>query len=329
MHKKKIIIIAAVVVLAIIAAVIFGALRGPRDKDIMELSGNVEVTQPNVGFKIPGRIVELVVDEGGVVKRGDLMAKLDDRELVSLVAQGKAQVLEAQTRLSELIKGSRTQEVEQAKALVNAREADMIRNRKEFDRASRLLPEGAISTSHYDAVKSAYDSSTALHKSALEQLSLVREGPRKEDIEMARHRLEQATAALAISEEKLRDCTLYAPIDGIILKKNVELGEIVQAGVPAFTVGDLKRPWIKVYVKEDKIALVKLGQKAKISVDSYKDKTFSGEVTYISSDAEFTPKTVQTKEERVKLVYGVKVQVRNDNMDLKPGMPADVRISLK
>jgi len=131
------------------------------------------------------------------------------------------------------------------------------------------------------------------------------------------------------SEERLKDTTLYAPISGVVLRKNVELGEILSAGTPVFTIGDLENPWVKVYVKEDKLGQVKLGHKADVRVDSFKNKTYEGTVTFISSEAEFTPKNVQTEEERVKLVFGVKVKVKNENGELKPGMPADVRITME
>ncbi|WP_318258534.1 efflux RND transporter periplasmic adaptor subunit [Geobacter anodireducens] len=122
---------------------------------------------------------------------------------------------------------------------------------------------------------------------------------------------------------------LKTPVKGVVLRKNVEGGETVTAGTPIFTVGDLEHPWVKIYVKEDKLGLVKLGQKAEVTVDTYPGKTFEGVVTYISPEAEFTPKNVQTQEERVKLVFGIKVNVDNPNQELKPGMPADVRIRLR
>jgi len=160
-------------------------------------------------------------------------------------------------------------------------------------------------------------------------LSLAQEGTRKEEIKIAEHRAEQARAALSASEVRFKDTVIYAPMAGVVMRKNVEIGETVGQGISVFTIGDLTNPWIKVYVKEDKLGLVKLGQKAKITIDAYKGKTYEGVVSYISSEAEFTPKTVQTPEERVKLVFGVKVQVKNEAGDLKPGMPADVRIVLK
>ena len=295
----------------------------------MLLSGNVEITETNVGFKIPGRVIEIPVEEGSVVKEGDVLARLDGAELSSVVAQNRASLQEASARLSELKEGSRTQEIEQAKANVIAQEAELKRVKQDYERADVLYKNGAISKAQFDASKSAYDVRVATHKSAQEALSLAQEGARKGDIKIGEHRVEQAKAGLAASETRSKDTVIYAPIAGVVLRKNVEVGETVSQGIPVFTIGDLKSPWIKVYVKEDKIGLIKLGQKAQISVDSYKDKTYEGVVSYISSEAEFTPKTVQTPEERVKLVFGVKIRIKNENDELKPGMPADVRILLK
>jgi len=294
----------------------------------MRLSGNVEVTEANIGFKTSGRVIKLLVDEGSDVKEGDLLARLDNAEIAALVAQNKAAMKEAEMRLRELKAGARSQEVEQAKANVSAQEAELKKVRQEYERADILYRNGAISASQFDVAKSAYDSRTALHKNARETLSLVNEGPRKEDIKIAEHRVEQNRAILAASEERFKDTSIYAPVAGIVLRKNVELGETVAPGVPVFTIGDLKNPWIKVYVKEDKLALVKQGQKATITVDTYKGKSYEGIVSYISSEAEFTPKTVQTREERVKLVFAVKVRAKNEKGELKPGMPADVNILL-
>ena len=327
--KKKKILIAAIVVVVGIAIYLIINLRNHRDDGSMLLSGNVEITETNVGFKIPGRVIEIPVEEGSVVKEGDVLARLDGAELSSVVAQNRASLQEASARLSELKEGSRTQEIEQAKSNVIAQEAELKRVKQDYERADVLYKNGAISKAQFDAAKSAYDVRTATHRSAQEALSLAQEGARKGDIKIGEHRVEQAKAGLAVSETRSRDTVIYAPIAGVVLRKNVEVGETVSQGIPVFTIGDLKSPWIKVYVKEDKIGLIKLGQKAQISVDSYKDKTYEGVVSYISSEAEFTPKTVQTPEERVKLVFGVKIRIKNENDELKPGMPADVRIVLK
>ena len=157
---------------------------------------------------------------------------------------------------------------------------------------------------------------------------MTKEGPTKQSIRAAEYRVEQAKAALLSAEKRLSDTTIFAPLSGVILNKNVEPGEILTQGAPVYTIGDLENPWIKVYVKEDKLGLIKLGQAAEVTIDSFPNKFFDGAVTYISPQAEFTPKTVQTKEERVKLVFAVKVSVKNLNGELKPGMPADVRLLL-
>ena len=327
--KKKIIplaVIAAAVIVAVIVVMSF--VRG-RDDGTMKLSGNVEVTECNVGFKVAGKIRALKVDEGARVKEGDLIAELSSGDVKALVDQNRAALEEARVKLAELKAGSRRQEIVKARADSASLEAELVKARKDFERAGTLYENGAISASRFDAAKSAYETRLGQLKSARQQQSLVEEGPRREDIRAAELRVKQLEALVSNTEEKLADTRLYAPISGVVFRKNVELGEIVQPGAAVFTIGDLDRPWVKVYVKEDKLALVKLGQKARITVDTYKDRSYEGTVTFISSDAEFTPKNVQTQEERVKLVFGVKVTVTNRDQELKAGMPADVRISLK
>ncbi|MCK9227491.1 MAG: efflux RND transporter periplasmic adaptor subunit [Syntrophorhabdaceae bacterium] len=330
MIPKKRLVPVVIIAVIVIAAVIF-TVRYMRNHDdgTMRLSGNVEVTEHNIGFKVPGKVMELNVDEGDRVKQGDLLAKLSSADVKALVDQNRAAFEEAKVKLAELKAGSRKQEIGRARAESASLEAELMRARKDFERAEVLYDNGAISASRFDAAKSAYETRLGQVKSAKQQQSLVEEGPRREDIRAAELRVQQLTALVANTEDKLADTRLYAPITGIVFRKNVELGEIVQPGAAIFVVGDLEHPWVKVYVKEDKLSLIKLGQKARITVDTYKDRYYDGTVTFISSDAEFTPKNVQTQEERVKLVFGVKVTVKNKDQELKPGMPADVRILLR
>ncbi len=327
--KKRLIPAAVIAVLVIVAIIVIVRYVRNRDDGTMKLSGNIEVTECNIGFKVPGKIVKLNVDEGARVNKGDLLAELSSADVKALVDQMRAALEEAKVRLGELKSGSRHQEIGRARADAASVEAELVRARKDFERAEMLYNNGAISASRFDAARSAYETRLAQVKSARQQQSLVEEGPRKEDIKAARLKVEQLAALLANTEEKLADTRLYAPITGVVFRKNVEPGEIVQPGAAVFVVGDLDHPWVKVYVKEDSLSLVKLGQKARITVDTYKDHYYDGTVTFISSDAEFTPKNVQTQEERVKLVFGVKVTVQNKNQELKPGMPADVRIILR
>ncbi len=327
--KKWMTVIVILVVVVIAAVLLSGRFWKQRDQGVISLSGNVEVTEVDTGFKISGRIVDLLTDEGKLVQKGGKIAVLESAELESLMAQSRAVLSEALAKLEELKTGSRPQEIAQAAANMKAAEAELVKAKKDYERAERLYTNEAISASQLDAAKSVHDSWVEKVKAAGEQLSLLKEGPRKEVIKAAEDHVQSARAALRVTEERLGDTTLFAPVSGVVLKKNVESGEVVQSGTPVFTIGEIDDPWIKVYIKEDKLALVKLGQRATITVDTYRDKVYEGTVSYISSQAEFTPKTVQTQEERVKLVFGVKVRVKNINQELKPGMPADVNIHLR
>ncbi len=270
-------IMAGIVITTGIVVAMFLRHENTRNQEGLVLSGNVEVTEVDVGFKIPGRVQSLYTDEGKKVVKGDRIAALDSTELESVVTQNRASVQNA--------------------------EAQYEKTRKDLDRYSVLYRNGVVSPQQMDSAKTAYDV-------AVSQLRMSR-------------------ASLETAEVRFRDAVIYAPLNGVVIRKNVEEGETVGAGTSVFTIGDLENPWVKVYVKEDKLGLVKLGQNAEISVDTYPMKSYEGTVTYISSEAEFTPKNVQTKEERVKLVFGVKVSVKNQNDELKPGMPADVRILQK
>ncbi len=274
---KKRIIVAIIAALIIAGVAAYQYLKNSRDEGTLELSGTVEVTEVNLGFKVAGKVAELIVDEGQRVKKGDRLAALDSAEMEHIVAQNSAAV-----------------------AVV---EAEQERARKDFDRAVALVESGVLPPQQLDTAKKSYDSAMAQHR--------------------------QARSALSASRDRLGDMVVLAPVSGVILRKNSEVGETVAAGAAVYSLGDLENPWIKVYVKEDKLGLVKLGQRAVVMTDSFPKKTYSGTVTTISSEAEFTPKNVQTKEERVKLVFALKVSVKNENEELKPGMPADVKINMR
>lgn len=298
------------------------------EENAIVVSGNVEVTQVDVGFTLSGRIQAMWVEEGERVQKGALLAQLENAELESIVEQNRAMLQEAEVRLADLKTGARSQEIEEARANVNAIEAELSKAKKDFERANALYKENLVPASQLDAARSAYNAAKARHQQALESLSLVKAGPTKDAIKASEFQVKQAEAALKASEERLKNTLITAPISGIILEKNAEIGEIIAQGTPVYTIGDLANPWIKVYIKEDKLGLVSLGQETEVSIDSFPNKTYRGKVTHIASEAEFTPKNVQTQEERVKLVFEVKVSVENRNGELKPGMPADVKILL-
>lgn len=327
MRKK--VIIAVLVVLAGLAVFLFTRINKPAEEGALAVSGNVEVTEVNVGFKLSGRLTGLYVEEGQKVAIGDRLASIESSELESRVLQSRAYLDETKARLSELKAGARPQELKQAKTEVESAAAELEKAEKDLKRGEMLFENGAISAQQMETIIKTFDVLVSRHNKALESLSLLKEGARKEVLEAAETRVRQAEAALAVAEAALKETEIYAPVTGVVLRRNAEAGESVFAGMPVYTIADLSSPWIKVYVKEDKLGLVKLGQKAEIKIDSYPDKKYDGTVTYISSEAEFTPKNVQTEEERVKLVFGLKVSVKNENDELKPGMPADVRIAFK
>jgi HlyD family secretion protein len=376
--KKLVIWLLLVIVVAGALAYQFIRSRWNRASDVIRVSGNIEVTEAQASFRIAGRVQERLVSEGETIKAGQIIARLDNTELtqeVSLrraeveavqaalaellagsrveeIAQAEASFQRAESRLNELLAGSRSQEIAAAEAEVRRAKAETERLRLEEERARKLYNGGFISDQEHDLARTNYEVAQARQKETEENLKLVKEGPRKEEIEQARAalreakerlilvrkgprsetidqaraRLKQAAKSLSLAETRLDYATLVSPLSGVVLSKNVEPGEYVAPGTPVVTVGDLEDVWLRAYVNETDLGRVKVGQGARVTTDSYPGKIYEGKISFIASEAEFTPKNVQTEKERVKLVYRVKVDIRNPHMELKPGMPADGEI---
>lgn len=294
-----------------------GAIRG---------SGIIEVTQVDVSFEVPGRMVERFVDEGVMLDRGEPVARLDDREYRLQVERATGARAAAEARYKMVRAGMRGQEVEQALAALDAADSDLRLQQREHDRAAKLFRDGIVSETDLDRVRTALENARAAQARATAQLGMLREGFRIEEIELARAQFQQATAELELAELNLARCQLFAPAAGRVLSKSREPGEMVQPGTPVVTVGDLTRPWVNLYVGERDLGNVRLGMKARVTVDSHPDQPFPGTVRFVADRAEFTPKNIQTPDERVKLVYRVKVEVETNEGILKPGMPADAEL---
>lgn len=294
---------------------------------LLEVSGNFEVTEVELSFRLPGWVEQRPVDEGMIVHKGDLIAALDDTELKQEVALRQAALANAEAALAQLLAGSRPEEITQAKAAVDAAKADMERLKIDNERLKELYGRGVAGVQEYDNARFLYDAAAAKLKQAEDTYTLVVKGPRDELKDQARARVEQDRQALKQAQTHLGFTRLDCPLDGVVLSKNTEAGEYVAAGTPIVTVGDLKDIWLRAYVDETDMQ-VKLGQRATITTDAYPGEKFIGRITFISSQAEFTPKNVQTKKERVKLVYRIKISVDNASLKLKPGMPADAVIDL-
>jgi HlyD family secretion protein len=381
-----------IVLAAAVAGVYAFRSAGRTPENRIVVSGNIELTEVDIAFKTAGRLVERTVDEGDPVKKGQLIARLDREQLLAQRAreqaglelaqsqlaqagtalewqkatvtsdleQRNADVRSNEARLEELRTGSRPQEKQEARAAVEAAQAEFDRAAKDWDRAQTLYKNDDISTSQYDQFRSRWQNADATLKQAREREALVLAGPRTEQVQAAQSQVERARAsvgvgeanrleikrreqeltgrradidrsraAIALIDTQLADTEAVSPVDGVVLVKAADVGEVLAPGTTVVTVGDIEHPWLRGYINESDLGKVKLGSKVKVTTDSYPGKVYDGRVTFIASEAEFTPKQIQTKQERVKLVYRVKIEVENSRHELKSNMPADAEIVLE
>jgi HlyD family secretion protein len=220
------------------------------------------------------------------------------------------------------------EEIEASKAALEQATADLRRLEPDEARLRDLHQKGILSLRDYEVSRASLEASRAKVRQLDQQYTLVRKGPRAEDIAQLKARSEQASQALALATTQLGYATLTAPTPGLILSKNIEPMEYVAPGTSVVTMADLGLVWLRAYVEEADLGRVKVGQKAVITSDSFPGKHYEGRVSFISSQAEFTPKSVQTRKERAKLVYRIKIEIPNPAMELKPGMPVDAKITL-
>lgn len=326
--SKKLLIVPALVILSLVALLVknqefdFNGNRIP-------ISGNIEVREVDVSFKIPGQVVDRLVSEGEKVSEDQQVATLDDIELKQRVILREAEILAAKAALLELVRGYLPEEIAQAEAKLQQADADLKRLEADYTRQKQLYEKKVISDREFDQSQSYYAVAKAKHQEAVEHLSLLRKGVREEKIKQASAKLKVAKQSLALDQTRLGYAQLTTPVSGYVLSENVEAGEFVAAGTPVVTVGNLDDVWLRAYIDETDLGRIKLGQRVEVTTDSYPDKIYEGTITFISPVAEFTPKNVQTKKERVKLVYRVKVNLENPNHELKPGMPADGMILIE
>ena len=326
--KRKIALLVAL--LALVGAALFAGLGLVREKGGGGLvaNGTIEATEVEVSSKLPGRLAQLLVKEGDQVQANQVIARLDTSEIETEVAQHQATVARAEAQLRELLAGSRLQEIEEARANLEQAEHNLNLAKDEWDRLDSLFKEGAISAQERDRAKNRVEVASSQVKATRERYELIRIGPRSEVIEAARHERDRAKAALGMAQVRLRDSTILAPLAAIVLIKRAEQGEVVNPGFPIVVLINPDDLWLRVYIPESEIGLVGIGQAAAVTVDSFPNRRFEGKVIEISSKAEFTPRTVQTKKERVNLVFGVKISLDNRERLLKPGMPADTEIKV-
>jgi len=389
MNKRLIPVLLIVVVGG--AALLYWKPWKKTDDGRIVLSGNIEMTEVDVAFKVPGRLIERNFGEGDSVPKGAVVARLDREQLMqqkaqaeAAIAMAEAQLGQAQTsvsfsrettvadvavrkadlgatqaKLQELRNGSRPEEIRDAEAAVQSAEAEVQRASADSQRADTLLKSDDISKQQFDQARQRRVAADALLKSARQREALVKQGPRAEVVSAASSQVDRAQAAVRFSEAgtidvrrreqevmarradlarlkaqlgqlevQIQDTVARAPVGGIVLVKAADAGEVIAAGTTVLTIGDLDHPWLRGYIHERDLGRVKIGMPVKVKTDSWPGKVFDGKLTFIASEAEFTPKQIQTQEERVKLVYRVKVELDNRSRELKSNMPADAEIVL-
>jgi HlyD family secretion protein len=235
---------------------------------------------------------------------------------------------ETEAQLTLLIKGLRDKEVERVWETFLESQVLLKDSEREYKRIQKLFDEGVVDLGSRDKAEAVYESAQKRYAIAGKNYEIAKEGSRKEEIQAGEAVKEAAEAQVQLIERQLEDATITIPLHGVISERYVEVGELVSVGSLMATVIDLKHVWVMAYVSEINLGNVKLGQEGKVKVDSFPEKEFIGKVTYISPEAEFTPKNIQTKEERVTLVFGVKIELDNPDQELKLGMPADAILAL-
>jgi HlyD family secretion protein len=396
----------------------------------LTVTGTIEAREVDLSPKMAARVAAIPVEEGSRVRRGDLVVRLDDAELLADVARLEAAVRLAQAQLKDLLAGARREElaeataqvsraeaqladllagarreeiqaarqivaeaearlrdieagarepeIEEARSAVSSAEATRVWTEREYERFKSLHGQGLVAAADRDRAWQAFEVARMQERAARERLALLEAGPRREQVaaaqaevrqarervrlleagprpdqvaaaradvraarerlalleagpragavETARAQVAQAEAALAQARARLADTRLEAPMNGVVLRKNLEPGATAAPGAAIVTLVDPSDLWLRAYIAETDLGRVRIGQPARVTVDAFPGQPFEGRVTEVASEAEFTPRNVQTQKERVNLVFRVRVAIASPDGRLKPGMPADAVI---
>jgi len=296
------------------------------EKNAITASGTIEAIEVNVASKVAGQVLVLAVEEGARVRPGDILAEVDHATADIQLRQAEAGVALARAQLALLLSGARKEDIQQAEAALKQAEANLRLAADDARRMRELSRTASVTVKQRDDAEARLIIAEAQRVAAAEALSKVQRLARPEEIQAAEARLAQAEAARDLLAKSIADCTIVAPAGGIVTHRAVEAGELVIPGATVVTLAELDSVYVMIYLMEREIGRVRLGDAADVEIDAFPGRPFPGKVTYISPEAEFTPKNVQTKEDRVKLVFGVKVEIENREGLLKPGLPADAAI---
>ena len=285
-------------------------------------SGTIECTQVQVSPQVAGQVLRLPPHEGDALKKGDLVAEIDPADHVLRRDEARAGLAQAQAQLDLTLAGAREEDIGRARAQVDEAKAAATAAGADLQRIKEVFARQSVTPKQMDDTRAVADRTAAALAAAEQGLAKLLAGSRKEEIRLAQAQVDLARARLAQAEKALSDCTVVTPMDGVVTTRSREEGERVGVGTPLVTLSRLDEVWLSIYVPEGHLGRVKLGQPAKVRIDG-DGRRFDGLVTFVSPEAEFTPKNVQTADERAKLVYRVKITLKNPDGVFKPGMPAD------
>jgi HlyD family secretion protein len=323
--QRSLLAVAVVVVLALGVAIGIRLLSHGHAQSL-RLYGNVDVRSVDLGFRVPGKIGEIRVDEGAKVKQGDALAQLDPQPLTDALHAAQAQLANARAELDKLHHGNRAQDIAQAEAQLADRVAAVAQARAQYERRSELVKTGAVSQAQFDGSQAQYLAAQAQQRSAEQVLSLQRAGARAEDIEAAQAQLALATAQRDKAQTDLADATLLAPTDGTIFTRAREPGAIALAGETVFVLSVDRPVRVRAYIAEQDLSRISPGMRVQVSADG-NPRVYHGTIGFISPTAEFTPKTVQTESLRTDLVYRLRVIVDDPDDGLRQGQPVTVSVA--
>jgi HlyD family secretion protein len=313
-------------IVLVLAALAGAACAARSEKTAITASGTIEAIEVDVASKTPGQVLSLAVEEGARVRAGDVLATIDHAVADIQLRQAEAGIDLARAQLTLLRNGARKEDIQQADAALKQAEANLQLAADDARRMRELFRTASVTSKQRDDAEARLTIAEAQRAAAAEALSKIRRLARPEEIRAAEAQLAQAEAGRDLLAKAIADATIVAPAGGIVTHKAVEAGEMVNAGATVVTLAELDSVYVMIYLTEAEVGRVRLGDQADVEIDAFPGRPFPGRVTYISPEAEFTPKNVQTKEDRVKLVFGVKVEIENREGLLKPGLPADAAI---
>jgi membrane fusion protein YbhG len=316
------------ILLIFLTGIIIAGCGNGNNKNSIGASGNIEATNVVVSSKVNGQIEKILHDEGQMVHEGDTIMEIDHETLQYQLDQANAGVEAARAQLKLLRIGARKEDITQGEEAVKQAQVNFNLAKKDKDRMQKLYESKSISQNQYDNATAKFELTQAQLTSSKQNLEKLKNFARPEEIQQAEANLNRQTAASDLLKKSIHDSYVQSPITGVIVDKYFEKGETVTQMSSLFKVSDLRTVNLIIYVSEEELGKVKLGQSADVSVDAYPDKSYPGKVIYISPEAEFTPKNIQTKDERTKLVFAVKIRIDNPKYELKPGMPADAVVHI-